>query len=172
MISMFIVIAIGFESWSHHNYDKLLEFFKKYLKDYPDITKQVTIGESEQGRTLYAFEVSVDPGIAKEDKPAMAFTGNVRADDGVGRELLLMLIKRLCTGYQARESRIVRMLERTRVLIVPVVDVDGYENVKQKSCSGSKLGKKDFSAKFHLNSQRNKRSLPDNVAKVCHLAVK
>ena len=56
----------------------------------------------------------------------VGFIGNLRADDAVSRELLLMLVKRLCTGYQNKDSRIVKILQTTRVMIVPAVDVDGY----------------------------------------------
>ena len=56
----------------------------------------------------------------------IGFIGNLRADDTASRELLLMLIKKLCTGYQNKDSRIVKILQTTRVIIVPAVDVDGY----------------------------------------------
>ena len=56
----------------------------------------------------------------------VGFIGNLREDDAVSRELLLMLIKRLCTGYQNKDARIVKILETTRVIFVPAVDVDGY----------------------------------------------
>ncbi len=56
----------------------------------------------------------------------IGFIGNLRVDDTAGRELLLMLIKKLCTGYQNKDPRIVKILQTTRVIIVPAVDVDGY----------------------------------------------
>ena len=60
------------------------------------------------------------------DKSVVGFIGNLRKDDAVSRELLLMFIKRLCTGYQNKDTRIVKILETTRVIFVPAVDVDGY----------------------------------------------
>ena len=59
-------------------------------------------------------------------KAVIGFIGNLRGDDAVSRELLLMLIKRLCTGYQNKEQKIVKLLQKTRVIFVPAVDVDGY----------------------------------------------
>ena len=58
----------------------------------------------------------------------IGFIGNLRADDAVSRELLLMLIKRLCTGYQKKDPKIVKLLQSTRVIFVPAVDVDGYSS--------------------------------------------
>ena len=158
----------GFESWSNHNYDQLVAFLTEYSQNFPDITQLVSLGESAEGRKLYSLEVSEDPGVPKEGKPSLAFIGNLRAGDGVGRELLLMFLKRLCTGYQAKETRIVKMLQATRIFILPAVDVDGYENLKQKSCAGTHLGSRDLSQSFDYSvTSRSKRSVPDVVPKVC-----
>lgn len=166
-IEHYFLLSLGFKTWSHHNNSELEAFLTTYSQTFPEITHNVSIGESAEGRKIFSFEVSEDAGVAKEGKPVVAFIGNVRADDVVGRELLLMLIKRLCNGYQAREPRILKMLQATRILILPTVDVDGYENVQQKKCAGIDLGEKDLSQNFyHSVLARSKRSLPDKVSKV------
>lgn len=73
----------------------MLAFLNQYTHTYPDITLKSSIGQSIEGRRIHSLEVSEDPGIPKEGKPVVGLIGNVRGDDAVGRELLLMLIKRL-----------------------------------------------------------------------------
>ena len=49
--------------FKHHNQEELREFLQLYSDQYPHITRLYDIGQSVQGRTLWVFEISDNPGI-------------------------------------------------------------------------------------------------------------
>ncbi|CAH0402906.1 unnamed protein product [Chilo suppressalis] len=114
----------------HHAYDAMEKFLKDLSQEYKDITKLTSIGKSVEGRELYVLEVTKEPGKHLPGKPEFKYVANMHGNEVIGRELLLLLAKYLCQKYREGDNRVQRMLNTTRIHLMPSMNPDGYERSK------------------------------------------
>ncbi|XP_075828654.1 inactive carboxypeptidase-like protein X2 isoform X2 [Microtus pennsylvanicus] len=123
--------------FKHHNYKEMRQLMKVVNEMCPNITRIYNIGKSHQGLKLYAVEISDRPGEHEVGEPEFHYIAGAHGNEVLGRELLLLLLQFLCQEYLAQNARIVRLVEETRIHILPSLNPDGYE----KACEGgSELG--------------------------------
>ncbi|KAJ3618507.1 hypothetical protein MTP99_006487 [Tenebrio molitor] len=116
--------------FEHHHYDKMVQFLKDFNASYPNITYLHSIGKSVQGRDLYVMVLGSTPHKHVPGVPEFKYIANMHGNEVVGRELLLYLVKYLCERYQTDE-RVTRILDTTRVHLMPSMNPDGYEIARE-----------------------------------------
>ena len=57
----------------------------------------------------------------------------------VGRELILLLARHLCLGYNAQDEGVVHLVKNTRIFLIPLLNPDGAELAVEGSCT-SQIG--------------------------------
>ena len=95
--------------------------------DYPAITHLFSIGTTTQGRTIWAIEISDNPGVA-EDEPAIQFNGQHHAREVATSHVVMNVIDFLTQGYGS-DAEATDWVNRYKTVCVPMVNPDGVNHV-------------------------------------------
>lgn len=115
--------------FTHHDYEKMTNILKVFEKKYPSITRLYPLGQSVQNRTLWVLEISDNPGTHEPGEPEFKYIGNMHGNEVVSREILLHFIEYLLEGYN-NDAEIRKLINNTRIHIMPSMNPDGYEAAK------------------------------------------
>lgn len=116
------------------------EFYKTYAEteaiidaavaNAPDIARKLPIGQSAEGRPIWAIELTADIAQGKQGKPEVVIDGLTQARERASAELAVYMIKVLTNNY-GRDTklgrRVTRILDGTVVWVVPMLNPDGAE---------------------------------------------
>lgn len=120
-------VCYGFDINKHHNQEELEQTLLDVHAKCPNITRLYSIGQSVENRPLPVIEFSVHPGQHDLLKPEVKLIGNMHGNEVVGRELLLKLAVFLCDEYKSENKEIKRLINMTRIHLLPSMNPDGYE---------------------------------------------
>ncbi|XP_005856670.1 PREDICTED: carboxypeptidase M [Myotis brandtii] len=125
-----LVAALDF---SYHHQEEMETFLKNVAQNYSSITHLHSIGKSVKGRNLWVLVVGRSPKEHRIGIPEFKYVANMHGDETVGRELLLHLIDYLVTN-DGKDFEITRLINSTRIHIMPSMNPDGFEAVKKPDC--------------------------------------
>ncbi|CAH2220110.1 carboxypeptidase D [Pelobates cultripes] len=136
-------------------YNDLSQSLRGLNLNYPSITNLASLGQSLEYRQIWSLEISNKPNCSEPEEPKIRFVAGIHGNAPVGTELLLTFAEYLCLNYR-KNSAITKLIDRTRIVIVPLVNPDGRELAKEKDCT-SNVGQnnangKDLDADFISNS--------------------
>ena len=139
------------DDFDHHNYEELTWFLKSTAKEFPHLTHLYSIGLSAENRQLWVMEISTKPNHHQPGVPEIKYVANIHGNEVVGREVLIHLIRYLCRNYKVNR-RIAKLIERTRIHIMPSMNPDGYELAATRRNLSRVLGRKNS---FGIDLNRN-----------------
>uniref|UniRef100_A0A3Q2Y7G1 Carboxypeptidase D n=1 Tax=Hippocampus comes TaxID=109280 RepID=A0A3Q2Y7G1_HIPCM len=153
-------------SFRFRGYKELSAFLRGLTLNFPKITSLQSLGHSVEFRTIWALEISNNPGEAEPSEPKVRFVAGIHGNAPVGTELLLEFAAMLCINY-GKNSVITRV--RTTIVIVPSINPDGREQAVEKQCTSTQgftnTHGKDLDADFFGNaSQRLVEPQPETRA--------
>ena len=115
--------------FSHHDYNQMTDILNRFAQRYPTITQLYSVGKSVENRTLWVLEISDNPGSHEPGEPEFKYIGNMHGNEVVSREILLHFIEKLLEEYK-KDDEITRLVDSTRIHIMPSMNPDGYEVAK------------------------------------------
>jgi murein tripeptide amidase MpaA len=93
---------------------------------YPDITtERISIGQSLEGREIYAIKISDNPDV-DEDEPEVFFNAAIHAREVITPLVLLHFMDHLLSNY-GTDPEITALVDEREIWLVPVVNADGYQ---------------------------------------------
>ncbi|HEV2088235.1 MAG TPA: M14 family zinc carboxypeptidase, partial [Cryptosporangiaceae bacterium] len=93
----------------------------------PDLVKRFALPhKSLEGKTIYGVEIAKNVAAPEDGRPVFAMFGLHHAREWPSGEHSIEFAYDLVKNY-GRDARITNLLDKSRVLVVPVVNVDGFE---------------------------------------------
>ncbi|XP_056586913.1 carboxypeptidase D, b isoform X2 [Triplophysa dalaica] len=130
----FIRSLLPAQTLEYRNYREQAEFLRGLTFNFPRITRLYSLGQSVEFRTIWALEISGNLEMAQPDEPKIRFVAGVHGDAAVGPELLLEFASVLCLNY-GRNPTITKLIDKSRILILPCVNPDGREQAQEGQCT-------------------------------------
>nr|XP_020818855.1 carboxypeptidase D [Phascolarctos cinereus] len=153
--------------YRYHSYKDLSEFLRGLVMNYPHITNLTNLGQSAEFRQIWSLEISNKPNMSEPEEPKIRFVAGIHGNAPVGTELLLALAEFLCLNYK-RNPAVTKLIDRTRIVIVPSLNPDGRERAQEKACT-SLTGRtnahgRDLDTDFTSNaSQPETKAIMENL---------
>uniref|UniRef100_A0A2K6P066 Carboxypeptidase Z n=1 Tax=Rhinopithecus roxellana TaxID=61622 RepID=A0A2K6P066_RHIRO len=116
-----------FIRFSHHSYAQMVRVLRRTASRCAHVARTYSIGRSFDGRDLLVIEFSSRPGQHELMEPEVKLIGNIHGNEVAGREMLIYLAQYLCSEYLLGNPRIQRLLNTTRIHLLPSMNPDGYE---------------------------------------------
>ena len=123
----------------YHNYAGLTAELADYTAVYPDICRLYTLGQSVQGRELWAMLITDDPNT-EEDEPEFKYVSTMHGDEPLGTEMCLYFIDMLLTTYDSND-RVAELVDNTAIWVVPLMNPDGLEADSRYNANGYDLNR-------------------------------
>jgi hypothetical protein len=117
----------GQMDFSHyHRYDEVVEFLRKWERDYPNLVSLYSVGKSFEGRDIWQVTITNKSTGADTDKPAFFLEGNRHSGEVTGAESALYFAWHILSNY-GQDPEITRLVD-TKTLYVKVKNnPDGSE---------------------------------------------
>jgi hypothetical protein len=128
-----------------HEIDSLQGAFPNLIKKFP--IGNTTAAKAPINAVKICSEVQKD-----DDRPAILFDGCHHADEILGAEICLNIIRILAAGY-GTDPEIGRWLNRFQIYVVPVINVDGYQVVTSGEDPRWRKNRRDTNADGILDLQ-------------------
>uniref|UniRef100_H0VW92 Carboxypeptidase Z n=1 Tax=Cavia porcellus TaxID=10141 RepID=H0VW92_CAVPO len=116
-----------FIRFAHHSYAQMVRVLKRTAARCAQVAKTYSIGRSFDGKDLLVIEFSGRPGQHELMEPEVKLIGNIHGNEVAGREMLIYLAQYLCSEYLLGNPRVQRLLNTSRIHLLPSMNPDGYE---------------------------------------------
>jgi len=108
----------------YYDYDDVVTALEVLHATYPELTKLDIVGESEEGRKIYALTINNSKTGEEQSKPGVYVDGNIHGNEIQAGEVCLYYANMLLTKY-GKNEKITKAVDRNAHYILPVVNVDG-----------------------------------------------
>ena len=109
----------------NYTWDELNNRFNELLDLYPNIiSERLIIGQSIEGRDIWAFKISDNPNI-DEDEPEVLYTSLIHAREPLSMMSLFYFTQKLAEGYNT-DDELTYLVNNREMWFVPVINPDGY----------------------------------------------
>lgn len=123
--------------FTHHKYAAVEAFMRGISSKCSSITRLYSIGQTVQYRNIWVMEISDKPGVHEAGEPEFSYVGGIHGNEAVGKEMLLLMIQHLCLSY-GKDDLVTRLVNSTRIHILPVLNSDGAELASEGDCLSNK----------------------------------
>ena len=128
--------AENLPSGNRATYRELADYeseLKALVADYPEVVKQVILPKTTiEGRTIDGVEIAADVNRPEDGRPVYFVVANHHAREWPASEAAMEFAHLLAKGYGS-DTRITDLLKKVRVVIVPVLNKDGFNASREAS---------------------------------------
>lgn len=107
-----------------HSYEEALGELTQIAQAHPEIARLVNLGQSYEGRQIFALKITTDPSVDDSSKPDVLITGGHHAREWISVEPPIFFANQLVNGY-ATDDSIKHLVDNLRIWIAPILNPDG-----------------------------------------------
>lgn len=107
-----------------HSYEETLAEFRALATANPTLAQVVELGQSHEGRLIFALKISKDISVDDPSKPEVLVTGCHHGREWISVETPVHFANKLVKDY-ATDDKIRHLVDHLQVWIVPIVNPDG-----------------------------------------------
>ena len=115
----------------YRDFDKVNETLVRLAKNFPEIAKMETYGQTENGLPLNLLKISDHVGI-EEDEPKVIIDAGTHGDELIGVESLLRIVEDMLGKYGSNKE-VTKYINSLDLTIIPVVNPEGYRKKERYS---------------------------------------
>lgn len=123
----------------YHSYAGVTDLMQSWASSFPEICRLESIGQSVQGRELWAMKITAQPDLDNE-KPKLKYVGTMHGDEPLGTELCLYFIDLLLNGFGS-DPRLTALVEEFEIWVMPLMNPDGLEAGTRFNATGLDLNR-------------------------------
>ncbi|GMR33397.1 hypothetical protein PMAYCL1PPCAC_03592, partial [Pristionchus mayeri] len=162
----------SFLDFRHYNHKELARKLNETHVAYPNLTALYSAGQSVEGRDLWVLVVSKFPHAHQKGVPEFKYVANMHGNEVSGRVFLIYLAEVLLRNYDSNPN-IRKLLDTTRIHLMPTMNPDGYEKAIEGDDSGVRgranaVGQdlnRNFPPRFpELLNRENSKTQPETAA--------
>ena len=136
-IALFLASAAFAQSY--RTLAQIETLMQRAATDHPDIARMYDLGLSEQGRHIWALQITDNPDV-EEDEPEFRYISTMHGDEWVGNEMCLYLIEHLTNNYGS-DPVVDNLVDNIDIWIVPVMNPDGFVIPQRYNANGHDLNR-------------------------------
>ncbi len=103
---------------------QLNDWYDDIVDEYPEITKNINIGESYEGRDMWVIKVSDDV-EEEQDEPSIFIHGNLHTREWSTNQASAYFLWRLVEDYGSNDT-ITWLVDNRQIYVAPMTNPDGY----------------------------------------------
>ena len=134
----------------YKNPAEIEEFLINLNNSYPEITKLVSIGQSVEGRDIWAIKISDNPNIDETEEPSILFNSMHHAREVMTPEVAIDIAEYLASRYQ-EDDQVKNWVNSNEIWVLPMLNVDGNNKV----WNGSTMWRKNVAGGHGVDINRN-----------------
>ncbi len=104
--------------------EQLHGWYDELVEENPDITEKIHLGESWEGRDIWAIKISDDV-EEEQDEPSIFINGNLHSREWSSNQVSAYYVWRLVNDYGSNET-ITWLVNNRQIYVAPMVNPDGY----------------------------------------------
>ena len=117
-----------------NKYRRLFDYsedMKRLAREHPDLVRPITLNhKTYEGRTVEGIEIATNPN-ARDGRPVFLQMGAHHAREWPSAEHAMEWAYELVLGYRQGDARVRDLVSKTRTIVVPVVNVDGFNTSRE-----------------------------------------
>ena len=123
----------------YHSYTELTADMAAWAAAYPSITQLISIGNSFQGRELWALKISDNPGV-QEFEPEIQWIGAHHGNEIMSVEVCYYMAEYLLENY-GTDPQVTWLVNEREIWIIPMLNPDGHTAGSRYNAQGTDLNR-------------------------------
>ena len=119
----------------YYSIDQMYAAIDDLVATYPTIASKIFLGNSIEGRPIFAVKISDNVELDETDEPEILYTALQHAREAIGGSSMIFFMQYLCEQYTA-DPRVKDLVDNRELFLIPCANPDGYERNRRTNPNG------------------------------------